>query len=230
MLARRLSRRRHALTAAACVIGLVALAACSSDDDTKSSAPPSAVATTAAATSTTDLRPVALTLGMLTPPPGLLSDAGTAQQRGVQAAIDDINAGGGIGGAKVAIAQVDQQLGTAASSALPALTAAGVNAFIGPVSSGDAISVMPGLAGAKLVACSASATEPGLTSLPSGGLFFRTAMPDQYLMSRLVTEINNRLTPEQVVTIVARDDDYGNAIGAGLANSLTAIERPVTLL
>ena len=174
-------------------------------------------------------KPVALKIGMLTPPTGLLTDAGTAQQRGVQAALDDINGGGGIGGKNVEIVNIDQKLGASASSALPDLVAAGANTFIGPVSSNEAADVIPALAGSKLLACSASATAPNLTTLDTAKLFFRTAMPDQYLISRLVTEITNRLTPEQTVTIVARDDDYGASFGGGLADSLTALDRPVSL-
>src|SRR4051812_1903072 len=112
---RRARRRPRTLVGALCVMCVGVLAACSSDD---ASAPTSTAASStsaAAATSTTDVRPVALTLGLLTPPTGLLTDAGVAQQRGVQAAIDDIDGGGGIGGAKVEIARVDQQLGQPAS-------------------------------------------------------------------------------------------------------------------
>jgi branched-chain amino acid transport system substrate-binding protein len=210
-------------------LSLIAASACSSDNESSSSSPTSAPSSESSTQSTNTPRPVALTIGLLTPPPGLLTDVGTATARGVQAAVTDINSGGGIGGEDVKVVTVDQALGSKASDSLPDLVSEGANSFIGPVGSTDALDVIPALAGSNLVACSGSATAPTLTTVDSENVFFRTAMPDQYLVDRLINEIDNRLTPDQTVTIVTRDDDYGNAIGLGLSDGLTALDRPVSV-
>ena len=86
------------------------------------------------------------------------------------------------------------------------------------------------VAAADSISCSASATLPGLTAGQESFGLFRTALPDDVLVSYLADTIIARRDAEAPgaawnVAIVARADDYGLAVGNGLAASL-AVPRP----
>ncbi|HEY5423938.1 MAG TPA: hypothetical protein VIK05_10730, partial [Ilumatobacteraceae bacterium] len=86
------------LTRLAAIGGVLLVVAAACSNDNKSSSTTAAPATTVAATTpaTTTSNATALTIGLLLPRPGLSTDAGTAQQRAVQLAVDDINGAGGL--------------------------------------------------------------------------------------------------------------------------------------
>jgi len=111
---------------------LVVAAACSNDD--KSSSTTAAPQTSAAATTPATTAPsaTALTIGLLLPKPGLSTDAGTAQQRAVQLAVDDINGAGGLPTGDVKVVTNTPESGKSAVDGLNELIDAGADVIVGP--------------------------------------------------------------------------------------------------
>ena len=79
------------------------------------------------------------------------------------------------------------------------------------------------------MACSASATNPVLTSIDTEGVLYRTAMPDSFTVAHIADEIDilraAAALPEGEpfrVTVMARNDDYGVEVGNGLTSALIA--------
>ena len=86
------------------------------------------------------------------------------------------------------------------------------------------------------MACSASATLAGLTAANTGDSFFRTALPDDLLVGQAADELEAArdelvadLDRPVRVAVMARGDDYGTAVGNGLASELVARGFDVTV-
>jgi branched-chain amino acid transport system substrate-binding protein len=214
--------------------GVLLLGACSGDDgDTGTTDPaPSQPGTSEPGTSEPgtgepDLTGEGLAVGVLSPPPGLLANLFPAQQRGITLATEDIAAAGGVLDGPLAVTDVPTELGRTEAQNVRGAVQDGARALIGPAGSSAAALVRPELSRNDTVACSASATLPGLTAGQDDPFLFRTAISDEvtiaYLAERLAERRDAADTDEPWnVAVVARLDDYGIAVGAGLANSLIA--------
>ncbi len=229
------ARRAPALLAVL-VVGAIATA-CS--DDPNDAAPPT---TLAPATTTTTTAPATtpapsavevapgFVIGFLAPGAGLLGDLATAQSTALTLALDDINAAGGVLGQPVGSVTVPEPPGGTAVEGIDGLVAAGADVVLGPVSSDSAAVAIPAVADRGLVACSASATAPELTANATGvPSFFRMALTDDLLVAHTADELaayRDGLDPPPAaplrVTVLAREDDYGTAVGNGLSSELGA--------
>jgi branched-chain amino acid transport system substrate-binding protein len=210
--------------------GVIA-AACSDDETTSTSTPDTAGSSvttdTEAATTVPELTGDGLKVGVLAPSPGLLATLFQAQSRGIAAAAADIAAGGGVIGGPLDVEQFDTPLGSTEFDVVDDAVDSGARVLIGPAGSTSALEVLPELSRLSTVACSASATLPGLTADQEQLAMFRTALPDDVLTSYLADQIMERrdaAAPGAAwkVAIVARADDYGLSVGNGLAASLQA--------
>jgi branched-chain amino acid transport system substrate-binding protein len=214
-------------------IGLVAafaLAACSDSGDSSSTTASSPPETTAASTETTGVTgEPGFVFGYLRPAAGILTEMATAQEAAIGLAVDDINAAGGVNGAPVSMIAVDESLSGDTATAIGDLLDQGANMIIGPVSSTQAKASLETLTTRGALACSGSATAADLTTLDTGNVFYRTAMPDTYTLNAVADALTARATaaalPEGTpykVSILARADDYGISVGNGLTSALTA--------
>ena len=235
------SRSLCAVTAASIV-----LAACTSDDGTAPATtaasepattdatagneapadtePPTGTETTPAPDAPT-LDGEGLELGLLEPGPGLLTTLFEGQVRGVDAAVQDIADGGGVLGGPLNVTSTAAPLGGSAADVVRTAIDAGAQVLVGPAGSDDAAQVRTELREAGAIACSASASVPGLAADQEQFGLFRTALPDDVVVSYLADAIMARRdeqAPDAVwkVAIVARSDDYGLSVGNALAASL----------
>jgi ABC-type branched-subunit amino acid transport system substrate-binding protein len=165
--------------------------------------------------------PTPLRIGSLLPKTGDLAIAGPPIFAGVQLAINEINAAGGILGRTVEYTDGDD--GTdpnVASATVDRLLAAGVQVIIGAAASGITKAVMPKVVQAQRVLISPSATSDELSGLPDNGFFFRTSPPD-VLQSKALTDVIMRYGVQKIV-IVARNDSYGLGLRDKVAEQLKA--------
>ncbi|MCR2784535.1 MULTISPECIES: ABC transporter substrate-binding protein [unclassified Microbacterium] len=158
----------------AIIVALVCIATLTSCSDSVSQPPASS-----APPSDSDLEAQGLRIGAILARTGSFAELGAAQIAGVQVAIDEINAGGGIAGLDVEVAVKDasdaQNPDVAASSA-QALIEDGVPAIIGSSSSSVSLEIIDEISAAGIVMVSPSDTFAGLSG--SSGLFFRVVPPD----------------------------------------------------
>lgn len=212
------------------VAGLAAVAASCTSGNKSSSSTTASTASIAPAPSTTTTAPAVppkFVFGFVAPSAPLLLDLAFAQENALSLAVADINAGGGVLGAPVDAKTTDDRAAGSVPNAVTNLVKGGATAVLGPIGSNDARAAIPAVAGAKTLACSASATVPDLNRDDPQAAFYRTALPDQYTVEFVSRQILARRdaagpgTPWKVV-IVARGDDYGTSVSSGLSSTLAA--------
>ncbi len=222
--------RRRSLCALV-ALGLV-LAACSSDDgddadETTTLAPePTDTPTTDTEVPVdTGLTGDGLAVGVLAPSPGLLTVLFQGQQRGIDFAVEDIADGGGVLGGPLDATTTAAPLDGTEADLVPTAVEDGAQALIGPTGSSGALEYRDAVQNADSISCSPSASVPGLTADQETFGLFRTALPDDVTVGYLTDMVMDRRDEQAPgaawnVAIVARNDDYGLAIGNGLAYAL----------
>ena len=220
------SRARLALPVAIAVT--LAVAACSGDDDdtTPTTPPPSSAPTPTEPTEPTepDVEPT-FTFGLLGPGDDELAELQLAQQRGVELAVADINAAGGVLEGPVGVVGADEDVETDLGDTLDGLIGQGANAILGPVSSATAVDLAPLVADRRHLACSASATATSVTFGNDVASFFRTVMRDDDTAAAVadrIMEVPEGAEPPATVMVVGRDDTYGAELAGALGSQLTA--------
>lgn len=212
---RALARARTALT----LVGAVAvLAACTSQ----------AMPTPTPTPTPTPLGDGVLRIGTLFPTSGSVSFIAPAQVAGVNAALREINAAGGLDGTPVEVLNRDS--GDAGSEkaeqSFAELVERGVDVVIGPSSSVLAQRLLPAAEEAGVVLISPAATYPQLTTLDEAGLFFRT-IPHYGHQGAILADVFVEDEAE-AVALVYRDDELGRALLAELEAGLADPGIPLT--
>lgn len=163
-----------------------------------------------------------LRIGTLFPSSGGTSFIGPAQVAGVNAAVREINAAGGVNGAPVEV--INRDSGDASSSTAEAsfadLVAKGADVVIGPSSSVLAQRLLAPAAEAGVPLISPAATYPQLTALDADGIFFRTIASSPHQAAVLAERFAS--AGDDSVAIVYTDDVLGDALAVafqGLADS-----------
>ena len=150
-----------------------------------------------------------LDFGTILPETGDLAFLGPPEFAGVDLAIQDINAAGGVFDNDVTISHGDSGDTSTdlASQEATRLINAGVDAIIGAASSGVSLTVIDQITGAGVIQFSPANTSPSFTDYDDGGLYFRTA-PSDVLQGRVLSDLvlDDGFTS---VAVMARDDDYG---------------------
>jgi ABC-type branched-subunit amino acid transport system substrate-binding protein len=194
----------------------LALTACGNDNSSnsagsKSSSSPSAAGSSSSAPTKGD---GVLTVGTLLPQTGDLAFLGPPEFAGVQTAIDDINAAGGVLGKPVKQVKADSGDGTPdiAGAQTDKLLDANADIVLGAASSSVSLSVIDKITGAGVVQFSPANTSTVLDDPKTDpkNLYFRTAPSDVLqgaVMSNLVIEDGHNK-----VAILARQDSYGEAL------------------
>ena len=192
----------------------LAFAGCSDEDGSAAS---TTVVTTIPATTTTEPDDQVLRLGALLPLSGAGAELGASMLAAVELAVEQINDAGGVGGAPVELVTADEgENAVAATRGVEELTAADVDAVIGPASSVVALDVLVTLRRERVLTCSPSATSLALDDFPDEGLFFRTVPSDSAQAEAIARLIDQ--TGRASVSILYVDDAYGRP----LTNALTA--------
>jgi len=169
-----------------------------------------------------------LKIGSLLPETGSLAFLGAPEFAGVEYAISEINAAGGVLGAPVEYSQGDSGDTSTDTATVTAtrLLGEGVDAIVGPASSGVALTVIDQISAAGVTLFSPANTSPALSTYDDKGLYFRNAPPDGLqgaIVAGLVAEDGNASA-----YILNLDDAYGN----GIADVVAAVleESGVTVL
>ena len=205
--------RRAAMVLAASALVLSACGGDSDDEPDASDSPSSSEEAPTEAKGDGVLR-----IGSLLPQTGDLAFLGPPEFAGVDLAVQDINAAGGVLGKPVEEFDADSGDGTPdiAGSEVDKLFNDKVDAIIGAAASGVSVSVIDKITGAGVVHFSPANTAAGFDTYDDNGLYFRTAPSD-----RLQGQVLGNLAVEDGfsnVAIMARQDFYGE----GLADQVKA--------
>ena len=120
-----------------------------------------------------------LKLGGILPETGNLAFLGPPEFAGVELAVQDINAAGGVLGADVEWLPGDSgDNGEVANATVDRLLAEDVDGFIGAASSGVSLTVIDKITQAGKIHFSPANTSPAFTDYADNGLYFRTAPSD----------------------------------------------------
>ena len=120
-----------------------------------------------------------LRLGGLLPETGNLAFLGPPEFAGVELAVAEINACGGVNGADVEWLPGDSgDNGDVANATVDRLLAEDVDAFIGAASSGVSLTVIDKITNAGKIQFSPANTSPAFTDYADNGLYFRSAPSD----------------------------------------------------
>jgi branched-chain amino acid transport system substrate-binding protein len=163
-----------------------------------------------------------LTIGSLLPQTGSLAFLGPPEFAGVQLAVNEINAAGGVNGKPVTYVSSDSGDTTTdiASQSVDRLISSKVDAIVGAASSGVSFTVIDKVTNAGVLQISPANTSPDFTDYNDKGLYFRTA-PSDVLQGRVLgdTVIGDGHLD---VDIMALDDPYGSGLAANAKKSIEA--------
>jgi branched-chain amino acid transport system substrate-binding protein len=219
--------RRSPIAGAVVVLGAASLvlAACggsSSTSESTSAAPASSSAASSSPSAepapSTDCKNTQLKIGTLLPATGSLAYLGPPEFAGVDLAVAEIDAAGGVLGQPVVNEYGDSgdTETDIASQTVDSHLAKGVQAIIGAASSGVTFTVIDKITSNGVLQISPANTAPSLTDYPDNGLYFRTA-PSDALQGAVQASnaIDNGFTAGATI---ARKDPYGE----GLQNAFVA--------
>src|SRR3954447_22832229 len=161
-----------------------------------------------------------LKFGELLPLTGSLAFLGPPEVAGVQLAVNEINAAGGVLGAPVELVPGDSgdTSTNIASQTVASHQQAGVNAIIGAASSDVTKTVIDTATQAGILMFSPANTSNSFTTYNDNGLYFRTAPPDLMqgqVLADLITKEGN-----QSVGILAQNGEYGTGLAQVIADNL----------
>jgi branched-chain amino acid transport system substrate-binding protein len=220
------TKRRRVLRIAALLAAFtIVLTACGSDNkESSSDTTGKQTSTTKAATSGGNRGNVdgVLNIGYLLPQTGDLSFLGPPMIKGVEMALRDINAAGGVNGKEVKVTPADDGTNEdVAKAAVDKLLGSDkVDAIVGAAGSSVTLAVIDKITGASAVECSPSNTGSVLTDYPDKGYYFRTAPPDnlqaQALGNLIVNDNHSKLG------IIAINNDYGKGFADDLKKEYEA--------
>ena len=215
----------------------LALAACSSDvvEDTTSAAEEVVDDVEDAADDVADdvtgddeCVSAALVLGSMLPATGDLAFLGPPEFAGVEMALEEIDAAGGVLGSPVTYIEGDSGDTTTdiASQTVDSQLAQGVNAIIGAASSGVSLTVIDKITTNGVVQFSPANTAPNLTTYEDNGLYFRNA-PSDVLQGAVLAGKAIDAGIANMATI-ARQDPYGEGLAAAVVKDFTAAGGNIT--
>lgn len=213
----------------------LALAACSSDSgetDAAATTEETAAEETAAEEATeeaaTECQNPTLVLGTLLPATGDLAFLGPPEFAGVEMALADIDAAGGVLGSPVTYIEGDSGDTTTdiASQTVDSQLAQGVQAIIGAASSGVSLTVIDKITSNGVVQFSPANTAPALTTYEDNGLYFRNS-PSDVLQGAVIAAqaVDSGITK---MAVIARQDPYGEGLAAATAKDFEAAGGTVT--
>lgn len=201
-------------TVAAVVLAVVALAGCTGE--------PTPMPTPTPTPTPTPSGDGVLKIGTLFPSSGGVGFIGPAQVAGVNAAVREINAAGGVNGEPVVVLNRDS--GDASTQKVEEsfadLVAQGVDVVIGPSSSVLAQRLLGPAAEAGIPLISPAATYPQLTALDTDDVFFRTIASYPHQAIVLAREL--AAADVDSVVLVSREGDLAGSLAAAFELALEA--------
>jgi ABC-type branched-subunit amino acid transport system substrate-binding protein len=161
-----------------------------------------------------------LVLGTLLPQTGSLASLGPPEFAGVDLAVEEINAAGGVLGQDVVVNHTDSGDTTTdiASQSVDRLLGLNVDAIIGAASSSVSQTVIDAIVQDETVMFSPANTSPAFTDYPDDGFYFRTA-PSDILQGRVMGDLV--LSDGHAnIGIFALQDPYGEGLAENVQISV----------
>ena len=153
-----------------------------------------------------------LKIGSLLPETGSLAFLGPPEFAGVDLAVEEINAAGGVLGENIEHIRGDS--GDTSSDIAQQTTdshiSAGVSAIVGAASSGVSFTVIDKIASAEIVHFSPANTSPDFTNYEDDGYYFRTAPSDTF-QGAVLGQLMAKEGAKNAV-FLNLDDAYGNGL------------------
>ena len=229
--------RRSPIAGAVVVLGAASLvlAACggsSSTSESSSAAPASSSAAPSSSSAepepSTDCKNTQLKVGTLLPATGDLAFLGPPEFAGVDLAVSEIDAAGGVLGQPVVNEYGDSgdTKTDLASQTVDSHLAKGVQVIIGAASSGVTFTVIDKITSNGVLQISPANTAPSLTDYPDNGLYFRTA-PSDVLQGAVIAGIASDLGLTSGAAI-AREDPYGVGLQDAFVKDFEAAGGTIT--
>jgi ABC-type branched-subunit amino acid transport system substrate-binding protein len=204
--------RRPMLQLVAAIAALSLFAAACGDDDDE----PAGDTTTTEEEASGD----AFTIGRVLPETGSLAPLGPPMIEGTDLAIEDINAAGGVLGNDVEFLRADEGAdAVAAREATTRLLGEGAQAIVGAASSDASQEIIQQLFDDQIPQCSGSNTSPAFSDQANAEFYFRTVPPDEAVTPIIADTVIG--DGHASVAVVARADDYGNALADLVETALT---------
>lgn len=159
-------------------------------------------------------------VGTLLPETGSLAFLGPPEFAGVQLAIDEINAAGGVLGNPVEVSNGDSGDTTSdlANTTTDRLLSENVDLIVGAASSSVSLTVIDKITTAGVVMFSPANTSKKFSDYDDKGLYFRNA-PSDILQGGVLAD-TIAADGHTTVAILALDDDYGTGLAEDLAAAL----------
>ncbi|MGH9013942.1 MAG: ABC transporter substrate-binding protein [Acidimicrobiia bacterium] len=161
-----------------------------------------------------------LVIGRILPETGSLAFLGPPMIEGVNLALEDINAAGGVLDQDVEVIEADEGDDAArVSESLARVLAEGANTVVGAAGSGQTQEIIQTLSDEQIPECSPSNTSPAFSEQENADFYFRTVPPDQAVAPVFADKIlaDGRTN----VALVARQDDYGQLLLEETSAALT---------
>lgn len=169
-----------------------------------------------------------LHLGYILPQTGALAFLADPLIGGVELAVQDINAAGGVLGNEILLSEGDEANDAAlASEAAQRLINDGVHAIVGAAATGMTNAIIDAVTGAGILQCSGSNTGPAFRTTEANGLYFRTA-PSDALQGAFAADVilDDGHTD---VAIAVQATAYGTGLGDALQEALEAADANVSV-
>ncbi|MCC9195543.1 ABC transporter substrate-binding protein [Arthrobacter sp. zg-Y820] len=163
-----------------------------------------------------------LKIGSLLPTTGALAFLGPPEIAGVNLAVEEVNAAGGVLGQPMEVVHRDSGDTTTdiATQSVTDLLSQGVSGIVGAASSGVSKTVIGQITGAGVIQFSPANTSPDFTDWDDDGLFWRTA-PSDVLQGRTLG--NYVMTcGAQTVGMIVLNDAYGTGLASNIRGSVEA--------
>ena len=162
-----------------------------------------------------------LKIGYLADYSGSLAELSIAMERGIELAVEQINAAGGVNGQPVTYVTGDTALdsGMATVEARRLIDVEGVHAIVGAVASGVTLVVAEGVtADAQIPQVTPASTSPGLSNANDNDFLFRTALSDA---AQGVVLANNLVEADGMdnVGVLYVNNPYGQGLSREFENN-----------
>ena len=143
---------------------------------------------------------------------GAVAAYGTAEQKGAQLAVDEINAAGGIDGKQIEVVDKDNKSETAEAASVTTnlVTQSKVAAIVGPATSGATAAAVANATKAGVPLISPSATQDGLTK--GQDYLFIGTFQDSFQGKIISNYVTNKLNAKKVVLYTDNASDYAKVL------------------
>ena len=144
---------------------------------------------------------------------------GTAEQKGAQLAVDEINKAGGIDGKKIEVVDKDNKSETAEAATVTTnlVTQSKVQAIVGPATSGATAAAVANATKAGVPLISPSATQDGLTK--GQDYLFIGTFQDSFQGKIISNYVTDKLNAKKVVLYYDNSSDYAKGIAKSFQDS-----------